>query len=65
VTVYIPASFPDSCRDRIEFYGAEYQDVSEHRKISEGVYTTGEIGTWIKEQSLVVSTNQDLVIITG
>jgi 7,8-dihydropterin-6-yl-methyl-4-(beta-D-ribofuranosyl)aminobenzene 5'-phosphate synthase len=39
--------------------------VSEHKKISEGVYTTGEIGTWIKEQSLVVSTNQDLVIITG
>ena len=51
MTVYIPASFPDSCRDRIEFYGAEYQDVSEHRKISEGVYTTGEMGTWIKEQS--------------
>jgi len=65
VAVYIPASFPDSWRNRIESYGAEYQDVSSPTRISEGVYTTGEMGTSIKEQSLVVDTKQGLVIITG
>jgi len=65
VTVYIPASFPDSWRERIESHGTEYEDVSGPTHISEGVYTTGEMGTGIKEQSLIVDTNQGLVIITG
>jgi len=65
VRVYIPASFPDSWRDKIESHGAEYRDVSWATQISNEVYTTGEMGTWIKEQSLVVDTNEGLVIISG
>lgn len=65
VIVYIPVSFPDSWKDRIESHGAEYEDISGPTQISEGVYTTGEMGTAIKEQSLVVDTNQGLVIVTG
>jgi 7,8-dihydropterin-6-yl-methyl-4-(beta-D-ribofuranosyl)aminobenzene 5'-phosphate synthase len=65
VIVYIPASFPDSWRNRIKSHGSEYEDVSAPTQISEEVYTTGEMGTGIKEQSLIVDTNQGLVIITG
>lgn len=65
VRVYIPASFPDSWRDKIESHGAEYQDVTGATQMSDRVYTTGEMGTWIKEQSLVVDTNKGLVIISG
>lgn len=65
VRVYIPASFPDSWRDKIESHGAEYRDVPGATQISDRVYTTGEMGTWIKEQSLVVDTNEGLVIISG
>jgi 7,8-dihydropterin-6-yl-methyl-4-(beta-D-ribofuranosyl)aminobenzene 5'-phosphate synthase len=65
VRVYIPASFPDSWRDKIESHGAEYRDVTGARQISDRVYTTGQMGTWIKEQSLVVDTNEGLVIISG
>jgi 7,8-dihydropterin-6-yl-methyl-4-(beta-D-ribofuranosyl)aminobenzene 5'-phosphate synthase len=65
VRVYIPASFPDSWRDKIESHGAEYRDVTGAGQISDRVYTTGQMGTWIKEQSLVVDTNEGLVIISG
>lgn len=65
VKVYIPASFPDSWGKKIESYGADYQDVSGPMQISDNVYTTGEMGTWIKEQSLVLNTREGLVVITG
>jgi len=65
VKVYIPASFPDSWRKKIESYGADYQDVSGPMQISDNVYTTGEMGTWIKEQSLVLNAEEGLVVITG
>ena len=65
VKVYIPASFPDSLREKIKSRGAEYQDVTGSMKICDSVYTTGEMGTSIKEQSLVLNTREGLVVITG
>ncbi|GAH99779.1 unnamed protein product [marine sediment metagenome] len=65
VTVYIPASFPDSMRREIESYRAEYKDIKETEQISENIYSTGELGVWVKEQSLIVNTNKGLVVITG
>ena len=65
VTVYIPKSFPDSFKDEIKSYGASFVDVSDATKIFDGVYTTGELGTWIKEQSLIIKTEKGLVVITG
>jgi len=63
--VYIPASFPNAIREKIKSYGAKYQDVNGPIQISENVYTTGEMGIRIKEQSLVLDTKEGLVIITG
>jgi len=65
VKVFIPSSFPDSIRREIKSYGAEYQDVKGSVQILDNVYTTGEMGTWIKEQSLILNTKKGLVIITG
>ncbi len=65
VKVYIPASFPDSIREKIKSYGTEYQDIKDSIQISDNVWTTGEMGTWIKEQSLVLDTKKGLVVITG
>ena len=65
VKVYIPSSFPNSWREKIQSYGAEYYNVKNAIKISDSIYTTGEMGTWIKEQSLVLDTKKGLVVITG
>jgi len=34
-------------------------------KVCENVYSTGQLGKWIKEQSLIIRTNKGLIIISG
>ena len=46
-------------------YGARIVEVQEPLKICQEVYSTGELGTGIKEQSLVIYTEKGLVVITG
>jgi 7,8-dihydropterin-6-yl-methyl-4-(beta-D-ribofuranosyl)aminobenzene 5'-phosphate synthase len=65
ITVYIPGSFPKPWKDAIKAYGAKLWNISNPTRISGPVYTTGEMGEGIKEQSLVIDTNRGLVIITG
>lgn len=65
VTVYIPASLPDSTREMIGRKGARYVDITESRRIVDDVHTAGELGTWIKEQSLIVESTHGLIIVTG
>jgi 7,8-dihydropterin-6-yl-methyl-4-(beta-D-ribofuranosyl)aminobenzene 5'-phosphate synthase len=65
VTIYLPASFPQSLKEEVKLYGAEVHEVHEPRELFDGVYTTGELNGGIKEQSLIVKTDEGLVIITG
>jgi 7,8-dihydropterin-6-yl-methyl-4-(beta-D-ribofuranosyl)aminobenzene 5'-phosphate synthase len=65
VTVYLPASFPQSLKEEIKLCGAEVQEVHEPRELFDGVYTTGELNGGIKEQSLIVKTDEGLIIIAG
>jgi len=65
VKVYIPSSFPSSFKEEIKARGARVVDVSNSVKIIEGIYSTGELGTWIKEQSLVINSDKGLIVITG
>ncbi|MFP3975633.1 MAG: MBL fold metallo-hydrolase [Dehalococcoidia bacterium] len=65
VTVYLPESFPSSFKDNVSSSGAEVNEVSKAKKVFGGVYTTGELGSGIKEQSLVVTTEKGMVIVTG
>ncbi|GAG46948.1 unnamed protein product, partial [marine sediment metagenome] len=45
--------------------GAKLIEVKGPLKISANVFSTGELGTWIKEESLIIKTNLGLIIITG
>jgi len=65
LTVYIPDSFPDSIRELIKSSGGKYINVKGPVKISEGIFSTGELGDLIKEQSLILNSERGLIIITG
>lgn len=65
VKVYALQSFPDSFKKEIKTAGAELTEVSGPAEITENVFSTGELGDSIKEQSLIISTDKGLVIITG
>jgi len=65
VAVYLPQSFTQSFKDKVKLSGAEVEEVHEARELFSGVYTTGELGSGIKEQSLIVTTSEGLVVITG
>jgi 7,8-dihydropterin-6-yl-methyl-4-(beta-D-ribofuranosyl)aminobenzene 5'-phosphate synthase len=65
VVVYLPESFPENFRDDVKGYGAKMVDVHGPFKICENVYSTGEMGTWIKEQSLIVQAEKGIIVITG
>jgi 7,8-dihydropterin-6-yl-methyl-4-(beta-D-ribofuranosyl)aminobenzene 5'-phosphate synthase len=63
-TVYLPRSFPSDFKSRVRAQ-ADVVEVGGATKIAEGVYTTGEMGSGIIEQALVVQTSRGLVVVTG
>jgi len=65
IDVYMPQSFPSAFKNSIENQGAHPVLVSDAKKITENVWSTGEMGKEIIEQSLVIQTPGGLVIITG
>ncbi len=65
VKVYLLKSFPEGFKKKVESTGAEVVEVGDSITISEKVSTTGELGTSIKEQSLMIKTSKGLVVITG
>jgi len=65
VKVYVPSSFPSAFKSEIRSYGCELIEIKNATVICGGVATTGELGTTIKEQSLLVNTSKGLVIVTG
>ena len=65
VVVYMLKSFPPGIEREVEGAGARAVKVDRPVEICENAYSTGELGTWIKEQSLVIQTAEGLVVITG
>ena len=65
VTVYLPRSTPPGFVRNVEAKGAGVVLVRESVSVCSCVYSTGEMGVSIKEQSLVLKTKQDIVVITG
>jgi len=65
VTVYLPESFPDKFKNKVQSSGAKIIEVEDSVKICEDVYSTGQVGGWIKEQSLIIRTDKGLVLIIG
>ncbi len=65
VTVFVPKSFPQSVKNMIVQKGAELIEVSIPRKISDFIYTTGELLGPPVEQSLIIDSKKGLIVITG
>ena len=66
VKVYLPKSFSRRFKNKISsFPNVELLEVSRLEKIDDEIFTTGELGFLIKEQSLIVKTNRGLTVITG
>lgn len=66
VSVYIPKAFPDRIKKEITHLGANLLQIGrDPQQIGEGVYSTGELGEWIKEQSLILDTPRGSIVITG
>ena len=65
VEVYMPKSFPVSFKKRVEKTGAKVFSVEKPTEIGKNIYSTGQMGTSMKEQSLVLRTSQGLVVVIG
>jgi len=63
--VYLPGSFPESIKDIVRKVDAELVEVHNPIRVCKNAYSTGELGAFIKEQSLIIKTDKGLVIITG
>jgi len=65
VDVYLPQTFPHNFKENARNYGAKIFEVQESTKICENTYSTGVLGMGIKEQALIVRTEQGIIVITG
>lgn len=65
LTVYMPYSTPDTEIKRIKDTGAKVVHDEKPRDLGNDWYLSGEMGSMIKEQALVMDTPKGLVIITG
>ncbi len=65
VTVYLPASFPETFVRNVQQHKAQVKSVDDPVEICENVFLTGEMGVRIKEQSLIINTQKGLIIVTG
>ncbi len=65
VDVFLLPSFPSNFKKRVKSLGANYVEVGDPIEVCKDVFSTGELGTGIREQSLVVKPSKGLVIITG
>jgi len=63
--VYVPRSFPTPFKDLITLHGAKVIEVARRKQIYPDIETTGELGPWIKEQSLILRTPKGVILIVG
>lgn len=62
--VVVPKSFSENLKREIR-RKAELIEVEDLKMIDDGVYTTGELGRYIKEQSLIVEVENAYFVVTG
>ncbi len=65
VAVYLPRSFSRRLKKNVAKKAARVVEVSDPEEIIPGFHTTGELGRGIKEQSLVLDTEEGRVVLTG
>jgi len=65
VSVYLPASFPSRFKKRVSSLGADIVEVDGAKELFDGVFTTGQLGSSILEQSIVIRTLNLTAVIAG
>ena len=66
VEVFVPQSFTSQFKRRLSSYpNVNVIEVSDIQELSPGLLTTGELGSYIKEQSLIIKKGNYLTVITG
>jgi 7,8-dihydropterin-6-yl-methyl-4-(beta-D-ribofuranosyl)aminobenzene 5'-phosphate synthase len=65
LVVYVPRSFPEAFKRRIIDAGHQVVQVVAPMRICRGIWTTGERGAGIKEQSLILHSSKGALLITG
>jgi len=65
VTVYMPESFPVSFQQNVLRLGASTETIAGPRKLFDGIHSTGEMGRIVREQALIIDTQEGLIVITG
>ena len=65
VSVYFGATFPPSFSQSIDAAGATPIQVTEPFEICKNVFTTGELSGPVYEQSLIIDSDDGLIVITG
>jgi 7,8-dihydropterin-6-yl-methyl-4-(beta-D-ribofuranosyl)aminobenzene 5'-phosphate synthase len=63
--LYLLKSFSKDFIDELELSGRKIVQIDSSAKIFEDVYSTGPLGEKIEEQSLVISSEKGLVVISG
>jgi 7,8-dihydropterin-6-yl-methyl-4-(beta-D-ribofuranosyl)aminobenzene 5'-phosphate synthase len=64
ITVYAPASFSKNLKREIGLR-ASFIEVKKPMEISQGIWSTGELGVKIKEQALILDTGNGCYVLTG
>ncbi len=64
IPVFVPCSFDKGLKEEIK-KRAELVEIKDAAEIMEGFHSTGEMGSNIKEQSLIVKTDKGNVVICG
>jgi 7,8-dihydropterin-6-yl-methyl-4-(beta-D-ribofuranosyl)aminobenzene 5'-phosphate synthase len=65
LTVYLPQAFPAAFKDRVRTHAGRVVEVTGPLEVQPGVWSTGQMGSSIVEQALVVRTDAGLTVITG
>jgi 7,8-dihydropterin-6-yl-methyl-4-(beta-D-ribofuranosyl)aminobenzene 5'-phosphate synthase len=65
VSIYVPKCFFPSLHEKVKNPSTKIIPVRGPNRLYENIYSTGEMGTWLKEQSLVLDTSKGVVVITG
>ena len=65
VEVWMPAHFPETVREQVRTAGARLRIVEGPARLFDGAHTTGEMGSQLIEQALVLETRAGLALVTG
>jgi 7,8-dihydropterin-6-yl-methyl-4-(beta-D-ribofuranosyl)aminobenzene 5'-phosphate synthase len=65
VTVYLPESFPTVFKEGVKAQGAKIVEVGQAMEICDSVWSTGQVGKWIQEQSLIIRTVAGMIVMVG